>query len=228
MNSQAGRFKYPGGLPQAGATLLLCLLLLTVLALLALASASDSVLQGKMAANGERAVASAYAADSTLDWAENWILGLDGSERPAPCTGPCAPGSVIHAPEVFPPAPEYESEQWWLDNGFEDGLDPVSGIRLQQRAGQYAQAGLWIIEEVLFEPANPEADQRPDISYYRVIARGVAQAGITTSITESIIARPWGNAEWSDPFPANVDETSFCVRYLTAKPCGRLAWRQRR
>ena len=52
---------------------------------LALATASDSILQERMSGHSARAGTATSTADSTLVWAENWVLGLDGSGRPGPC-----------------------------------------------------------------------------------------------------------------------------------------------
>jgi len=206
-----------------GAALLICLLLLTSLTLLGLAAASDANLQGRMAGNLEEARLSARTADATLAWAENWLLSLDGAQRPATCGGICEPGEVIHESGSYPVAPEHESPAWWLNNGFTIGHDPVSGEVLD--ASLAALDGLWIIEEVHFEGADEE---RPDTGYYRSIARGRGLVGKSVAVTESIVARPWGDAAWDDPLPREPGQTSFCRQPGIEGRCSRLAWRQRR
>ncbi len=207
-------------------TLLLGLLLMAALSLLALAASSDHVLQARMVQNLQRSELSYATANSALAWAEDWLLGLSGDSRPTPCAGPCPAGSVIRAPDGYPPAPEHASPQWWAANGFKDGHDPLSGIALANRAVHAGEPGLWIVEEVWFSEAAPLDDGRPAIAYYRILARG-ANADGYAAVTESVIARPWGSAEWADAFPASMGGTRFCAGQPPAVPCGRLAWRRR-
>ena len=218
---QAGR---PG--PATGAALLLCLLLLTALTMLGLAAASDAYLQDRMAGNLEHAGRSKRIAESSLSWAEDWLFSLDGSQRPVACSDNCRTADVIRMTGVYPPAPEYANVQWWRDNAFAAGHDPVSDELLA--VAFPGDSGFWIIEEVRFESA-PEPDrERPDIAYYRIISRGADRRDRNVIVTESIVARPWGDPGWSDALPQMPGHTSLCRRHDIAGPCGRLAWRQRR
>jgi len=206
--------------------LLLGLLLMAALSLLALAASSDSVLQARMAENLQHSERSAISANSALAWAEDWLLALEGDVRPPPCSAPCPPGAVIQAVNSYPLTPESSTPEWWEAHGHPDGHDPVSGEQLAQKSGAQGAPGRWIVEEVWYEGAPGDASGRPAISYYRVIARG-AGSGAYAAVTESIIARPWGDAAWADAFPAGIGEPRFCNRQAPETPCGRLAWRQR-
>lgn len=210
---------------QHGISLVLSLLLLAALSLLGLAAAGDSQLQRRVTQNQVQAGHARQSADSALAWAEAWLLSLPGDQRPQPCPSDCTARDVIRTVDYFPPSPEYQPPEWWCLQGQGDGYDPVDGARLDDRSGLHPAPACWIVEEVWLQPA--EAGQRPAISYYRIIAAG-GDPDSGTAVTESILARPWGDATWADQFPAIPGTRSFCHQLSPQDPCGRLAWRQRR
>jgi Tfp pilus assembly protein PilX len=211
---------------ERGVALLLSLLLLTSLTLLGLAAASDASLQNRMVGNLEKNLTATRHAESAGRWAEAWLLGLDGDQRPNPCSDRCGPGQVIRQSGTYPALPERESEDWWRFSGFAAGLDPVSGDVVDTAFA--ARGGYWIVEEVRFEPAAQQETPLPDTSYYRIVARGTGPEEHSVAVVESIVARPWGDAGWSDNLPRPPDQPSFCRSIGIEAPCGRLAWQQRR
>jgi hypothetical protein len=106
---------------ERGVALLLSLLLLTSLTLLGLAAASDASLQNRMVGNLEKNLTATRHAESAGRWAEAWLLGLDGDQRPNPCSDRCGPGQVIRQSGTYPALPERESEDWWRFSGFVAG-----------------------------------------------------------------------------------------------------------
>lgn len=205
---------------QHGMVLLLCLLFLIVLSLLGLSAASETLLQSKLAANlqdSERAKQSALLAST---WAENWLLSLDGP-APVDCTDSCE-DLKLHAAGALPPHPETRSVSWWVSNGHEAGVDPLTGERLQTLSPDSFDAPIWIVETV--NTVTPADSGDPDLQvWYRILARGTGRAATAVSVVESIVVRSW-------PVPA--DNPSFsnvqgaCPGSLATVICGRYAWRE--
>jgi len=204
-----------------GTALPLALLLLTALSLLAIVAAADGLLQLRMSDNHTAAAATRAAAESALLWGEDWLMSLDGANRPEPCEQDCADGAVIRAIGQYPVDPELQAGSWWLANGLADGQDPASGEQLAPRASP----GHWIVEELFYQPSD---ETHPALSYYRVLARADGAAGGPPAVMESILARPWGEAGWRNAFPDAPGTATFCRSQTVPGPCGRLAWQQRR
>jgi Tfp pilus assembly protein PilX len=200
---------------QNGMALLLCLIFLTALTLLGLSASADTVLQNRLAANlqeTERAKQSALAA---LSWAEHWLLELEG---PAPeiCTEPCD-SLYIHLPGDLPPHPEFESLSWWMDQGHEAGIDPLSGNRIATISSGSIHTPVWIIEAIHTIPPS-EDPARPLQVWYRLLARGNGRTSASVSVIESILVRSW---------PA-TETTGTCPSSGPAESCGRFSWRELR
>lgn len=191
--------------PAPGMVLLLCLLFLIALTLLGLSASSDAILQAQLATNlheTERARQSALAA---LTWAEDWLLDLNGT-APQACSAACE-GLKLHPPGDLPPQPQSRELSWWLTEGYEAGIDPLTGNRLVTIAASSVSPPTWMIEYLHEEPA-----QNGEIQvWYRILARGSGQTKNAVSVIESTITRSWSSAE-SDS--------------LTDK--GRVAWRSLR
>ena len=212
---------------ETGTTLLLCVLLLSSISLVALAAASASGLQLRMSHNVGSEQQALEAALSANAWAERWLLSLDGSQRPQPCTSACSGQQAVRAAGSYPPLPEYQGERWWLDHGYADGYDPHTARQLVSRAFNGRPAGRWIVEEVQYLPSVEAAEFAAEMSYYRVIARAVHPGLGTPVVVESIIARPWGNALWQDALPRPPEAALFCTGLLPGLHCGRRAWQRR-
>lgn len=210
--------------PQRGATLLLGMLLLALLSLSVTSAFSDNQWQLRLSKNQTAEQRAERAAHSALEWAENWLMSLPGDSRPAICTDICAPGEIILGAGRLPVAPELRSETWWLDNGHLDGFDPVGGTLLATRQKPGSPAGRWLIEEAHLAPENP-ATGVPAISYYRILARAPRMPRGKAVVLETVIARPWGAADWHDNLPG--EGRHFCRQVGIPDHCGRLAWQRR-
>ena len=213
-----------------GAVLLICLLMLAALTLLGLAAASDHTLQDRMSNNLVEAALAGQSANTALSWGEQWLLSRPGSERPAACPDTCTQGDIIRAQGGHGPFPEHQNLNWWQLNAHPTGKDPLTGVIVDAAlAGQGAHA-YWLIEEVHLSIDTQADDTKVETAYYRILARGAGRDPATGSsrfaISQSIIARPWGDAAWTDAFPPSGQAYSFCNLEDMTTPCGRLAWRQ--
>ena len=203
--------------------LLLCLIFLTALTLLGLSASAEAILQNQLAANlqeTERAKQSALAA---LNWAESWLLTIDGS-APENCTTDCA-GLKVHAPGDLPVNLETEDLPWWLEHGYEAGIDPLSGERLSVITGSSIVPPVWLIEVVHEVP--PADDGSTDLQiWYRILARGNGRTDTGISVVESIVVRSWSD----DGSNAQAETGSAipCPGSMPSAQCGRVAWRELR
>jgi len=201
---------------QTGMALLFCLIFLTALTLVGLSASADTILQNKLTANlqeTERAKQSALAA---LSWAEHWLLELDGP-APESCTEPCD-GLYVHTPGDLPPEPEFESLSWWMEQGHEAGIDPLSGNRLTTITRGSVHAPVWIIEAIHSIPPaeNPVTDLQV---WYRILVRGSGRTDAAVSVVESTLVRSWPSIDGPES-----ETTGTCPDSGPAEKCGRLAW----
>lgn len=187
---------------QTGMALLMCLLFLTALTLLGLSASADAILQHQLAANLRETERAKQAALTALSWAEDWFLGLEGP-APEPCTSTCA-DLKLHLAGQWPPQPELEDLSWWQTQGYEAGIDPLSGNRLATIAANSANPPSWVIEVVHVTSTQ---------AWYRILARASGQTDKAISVIESTVTRSW---------PSD-DNTS-----ASATSSGRVSWRQLR
>jgi len=199
--------------PQSGIVLLLCLVFLTMLTLLGLSASADAVLQNQLAANLQETERAKQAALAALSWAEDWLLALEGA-APEPCLTPCA-GLYVHATGTLRPHPEREGLPWWQAQGYEAGIDPLTGNRLVTFASGSANPPMWLVEVIHAIPASADGRTKAQ-AWYRILARGSGQTDTAIAVAESIITRPWPAAEglWDED--------------MSAAEKGRVAWRQLR
>lgn len=203
--------------------LLLCLIFLTALTLLGLSASAEAILQNQLAANlqeSERAKQSALAA---LTWAENWLLTIDG---PAPeiCSTDCT-GLKVHAPGDLPVNLESEGLPWWLDHGYEAGIDPLTGERLSVITGGSIVPPVWLIEVVHEVPPADDGSTELQV-WYRVLARGNGHTDSGISVVESIVVRSWA-VDDSNVQP-ETGTAALCPGSRPSAECGRVAWRELR
>jgi len=180
--------------PQAGMVLLLCLLFLIALTLLGLSASADAILQNQLAANlqeKERAKQSALAA---LSWAEDWVLDLEGT-APESCLAPCEGFKLYPAGDLIP-HPELESLSWWQRQGYEAGIDPLTGIRLITFAASRANPPMWIIEVVHEIPAADDGTTDARV-WYRILVRASGSTDRAIAVIESTVTKPWSSDESS-------------------------------
>ena len=197
--------------------LLLCLLFLTALTLLGLSAASETVMQDRLADNLQETGQARQSALAAQDWAEDWLLG-HFEVAPLPCVQPCE-GPQIHASGTLPGRPETENLAWWLANGMEAGIDPVSGERLATLSIDSATPPVWIVES-LHEERLVSASGDETQAWYRILARGNGHAGRGVAVVESIVTRPWRPARTID---AVTQEP--CPGFDSSYRCERVAWR---
>lgn len=200
--------------------------MLAALTLLGLAAASDRVLQARMASNLIEGSQAGQTADATLKWGEEWILGLDGLIGPTACSDACTAADVIRLEGSFGKNVEQQDLSWWEQNAHLAGEDPLTGGILNDLLTGQSTQSYWLIEEIHIEPVLTTENVASEIGYYRIVARSGAIENSMYIVTESIIARPWGDASLSDIFPKISDQPGFCSGVTGKTPCGRVAWRQ--
>jgi Tfp pilus assembly protein PilX len=211
-----------------GVALLTGLVLLAALSLLALVSAKGMVEQRQLAGNFESrrlALENARLAEATARW---WLFSRADVERQAACTTNCLlPVAILNAGQT-PDHPEFESIAWWRSNGHLAGVHPETGDPVAQ-SGTGAEPARWLLEEIHYGPATPDADAGiGGIGYYRVLARGTGSQAGSVAATEAIVARPWGSGVVPAPFPPSAESAPFCSQFGDEQSCGMTAWRQLR
>ena len=205
---------------QTGVVLLLCLIFLTALTLLGLSASADTILQSQLTANLQQAGRAKQSALTGLSWAENWLLELHG---PAPenCTEPCD-GIYIHTPGELPAHPEFESFSWWTDQGYEAGIDPLSGHRIATINRGGINAPVWIIEAV--HTSLPAENGTSDTQvWYRLMARGSDQENTAVSVIESTVVRSWPSIASTE-----LASSERCPGSNSGAKCGRVSWQELR
>ena len=200
---------------QTGMVLLFCLIFLTALTLLGLSASADTVLQNKLAANLQETERAKQSASAALSWAENWLLEL-GGPVPESCTEPCD-SLYVHSPGDLPPHPEFKSLSWWMEQGHEAGIDPLSGNRIATISSGSIHPPVWIIEAVHTIPPAENPARAMQV-WYRILARGSGHTNASVSVIESTVVRSWPTTE----------TTGTCSASGPAEKCGRLSWRELR
>ena len=208
---------------QKGMALVMCLIFLTALTLVGLSASADTVLQNKLAANLQETERARQSALAALLWAEHWLLELDGPV-PESCTEPCD-GLYVHTPGDLPPHPEFKSLSWWMEQGHEAGIDPLSGNRLATITSGSIHAPVWVIEAVHAIPPseNPATDLQV---WYRILVRGSGRTNAGVSVIESTVVRSWPSID--SPELPDTESTETCPGSGPEEKCGRLSWRELR
>ena len=208
---------------QAGMVLLICLIFLAALTLLGLSASAEAILQNQLAANLQETERAKQSALSALSWAEDWLLGLDGT-APETCSTTCD-GLKIHVQGGLPVNPEFRDLSWWLDQGHEAGIDPLTGELISKIAGNSFDPPVWIIEAV--HENLPTESGATDIQvWYRILARGSGRTDAGISVIESIIVRSWTPIE--NTAPTETGKTGTCPGAEPTAKCGRVSWRELR
>lgn len=209
--------------------MVLCLMFLTALTLLGLSASADTLLQRQLSANfleTQRANQSALAGQS---WVESWLLNFH-SPISEPCSSPCEE-LKIHIPDSLPEHPEWEDLSWWRDQGYEAGINPITGDRMVNISPNSSHPPIWVIEAVHQAPASDDAST-PARSWYRILVRGSGRSDTAVAVVESVIARPWVTITTADTADSiitmNPNLTSICYDSTSTLPCGRVSWRQLR
>jgi hypothetical protein len=126
---------------------------------------------------------------------------------------------MIHASGTLPARPETENHAWWLANGMEAGIDPVSGERLATLSIESAEQPVWVIETRHEEPLITASGNETQ-AWYRILARGSGHAGRGVAVVESIVTRPWRPAP-----TASAAIPGPCPGFDSSYSCERVAWR---
>ena len=214
---RAKLFRAPSAASEAGVALLLCLLFLTALTLLGLSAASETVMQDKLAGNLQETGQARQSALAAQDWAEGWLLG-HGGIAPVPCNRPCA-GLIVHSRGTLPPRPESEDFSWWLANGMEAGVDPISGERQVTLSIDSATPPVWLLEAV-HEQALAVENGTETQAWYRILVRGSGHTGKGIAVVESIVTRPWRTG-----LAPGTATQGPCPGFDSSYRCERAAWR---
>jgi Tfp pilus assembly protein PilX len=206
-----------------GMALLLCLIFLMALTLIGLSASSDTILQNKLAGNLQETERAKQSSLLALSWAEHWLLALDG-DPPEICAAPCD-GLYLHAAGDLSPHPESESFSWWMDQGHEAGINPLTGDRIATISSDSIHTPVWVIEVIQTIP--PTIDANPDLQvWYRILARGSGRMDSAVSVVESIVVRSWPAV--TDTEPPETETPPSCFRLELPVKCGRYAWRELR
>jgi hypothetical protein len=208
-----------------GMALLAGLVLMVAVSLLAVTAAGGMTLQQHQAANFSDQLLAFSRADRARSWAVAWLYSRPNGQREAACSTNCFLPPAIHAINQLPGQPEFMLLSWWQANGVPVGADPgIPGGESHFATGD--ESALWLIEEIHYVDRADVAADIESVAYYRVFARGAADDSVV--ISESIIARPWGEGVTELAFPPAGPLAEFCARISDDVPCGQLAWRQRR
>ena len=212
-----------------GMALLTGLLLMAAISLLAVTAAGGMSLQRQQAANYEDKSRAGERSDLASSHALAWLLSRQDSERQTDCFRDCPlPAGIRSAGEV-PEQAVFETLAWWRSNATSAGAHPVSGepLGFASMAGDNA---LWLLEEIHYEAApDPQPDgSTTGVGYYRILARGRGRHPRSVSVSEAIVARPWGGNYAPANYPPDQPSGAFCMQFESSLPCGTLAWRKRR
>ena len=208
---------------QCGMVLLLCLIFLTALTLLGLSASAETILQNQLAANLQETERARQSASAALSWAEDWLIEQQGP-APETCAERCS-SLFVHTAGALPAHPEFEDLSWWMDNGHEAGIDPLTGNRITVIGSNSINAPLWVIETIHEIP--PAESGAADLQvWYRILTRGSGHTETGVSVIESIVTRSWASIDVAD----NPDEVtaSPCPGSEPTAECGRVSWRELR
>lgn len=206
-----------------GMVLLLCLIFLMALTLLGLSASSDTILQNKLASNLQDTERARQSALSALSWAEQWLLEFDGP-APETCSTPCD-GLYLHATGSLPNHPEFESHSWWLSQGHEAGINPLTGERITTISGDSINPPVWVVEVIRTIPPAENGTANFQV-WYRILARGSGGMETAVSVIESTIVRSWPPVE--DTGLSVTAVPTPCPGTEPPALCGRFSWRELR
>lgn len=223
MKTPLSRFPHYRLKIQAGMVLLMCLIFLAALTLLGLSASAEAILQNQLAANLQETERAKQSALSALTWAEDWLLGLDGT-APETCTTTCD-GLKVHAQGDLPASPEFRDISWWVDQGHEAGIDPLTGELITKIADGSFVPPIWIIEAV--HEISPTESGATDLQvWYRILARGNGRTDTGISVVESFVVRSWTTIAGTEPTEIGIPGT--CPGAEPTAECGRVSWRELR
>lgn len=196
---------------QSGMVLLLCLIFMTALTLLGLSASSDTILQKQLASNLRDAEYTRQTAHLALQWAEQWTSLLPASAM-ASCEQNCS-GFYTQPAGKLDNDLQFQPIASWLSQGFEAGVDPDTGVRLESIGLASTEPPIWIIEHLHHSPAfvdnNLPENGRPEQDWFRILVRGAGRSGNTVSVIESVIVRSAEDSGQTPPSPAKTERVSW-------------------
>ena len=212
-----------------GIALLAGLILLASISLLALVTASGTVLQRNMAGNFEDKALALQNASIATGFAAAWLNSRPIISREAGCLINCILPVGIHNPGSLPARPEFESSAWWAAHTIEAGLNPLTAEVIATSDSGFEPAR-WVIEELHYQPTGETRGENAaeGVAYYRILGRGTGRTNRTVAVTEAIYARPWEGDFEAGPYPPDGPPHDFCLQFGRKYDCGKLSWRQRR
>lgn len=215
-----------------GIALIAGLLLMASMILLALAIATGMLLERRMAANFSDGQLALQRAQLAGQWAGYWLQSRVANPLDPACSEDCGPTPPMFSAGQLPPRPEFEDSPWWRLHGEIAGVSPGTGEVRMDYSLAGAEAPRWLIEELRLEPlegmAAEPGEPEPTLGYYRVLARGSGRHPGSVTVTETMLARPWGGDFIPAPYPPAPQSPWFCEQVPDDIPCGRLGWRRRR
>ena len=210
-----------------GIALVSGLVLLAAVSLLALTAAGGMNLQRHQAANFVDRVRAEAGADFAQAAALAWLYSRAEVERESGCVTACLLPPAIRADESLPDGVEFLGDGWWSREATHASRHPVTG----EPSGFFdltAADSSWLLEEIRYEPLDPEVAGVAGIGYYRLLCRATGRQPGTVAVSEAIVARPWGGAVSALTYPPSQTLAAFCAPFGPGVPCGVLAWRLRR
>jgi Tfp pilus assembly protein PilX len=217
-----------------GFILIAGLVLLFALSLLGLVAASGMILQQHMASNFTQDAKALENSELAMSFARAWLYSRENHERQDSCTSDCLLPVAVYSAGEIPLRAEFEGAAWWRSHGVKAGINPITGESLMSLAQTGSEPPYWILEELHFQSfaADEGEDGTQGVGYYRILGRGTGAHPASVTVTESIIARPWGGNYQVHEFSAFEGTEHYCAQFDPALSpplkCGRLAWRQRR
>jgi len=210
-----------------GVALVSGLVLLAAVSLLAMTAAGGMSLQRHQSANFVDRVRAEAGADFAQAAALAWLYSRTEVERESGCVTACLLPPAIRAAGSLPEGVEFLGDGWWTREATDASRHPVSG----EPSGMYDERPAdtaWLLEEIRYEPLEPEVAGVAGIGYYRALCRAKGRQPGTVAVTEAIVARPWGGGVSALPYPPSQTLAVFCAPFGPGVPCGVLAWRLRR
>ncbi len=212
-----------------GIALLAGLILLASISLLALVTASGTVLQRNMAGNFEDKALALQNASIATGFAAAWLISRPIISREAGCQTNCVLPAGIHNLGSLTARPEFESSAWWEANAIKAGVNPLTSEVIATSDSGFEPAR-WVIEEIHYQPTGETRGENAaeGVAYYRILTRGSGRTHRTVAVTEAIYARPWEGDFEAGTYPPDGPPHDFCLQFARKYDCGKLSWRQRR
>lgn len=212
-----------------GIALLAGLFLLAALSLLALTTATGTILQRNMATNFQENSLALQNASIATNYAKAWLNSRPVNERESGCEIDCVLPVGIRNPGELPARPEFESAAWWRGNAMAAGYNPET-TETAATPDSGVEPAHWIIEEINYETSGDSYGENmaEGVAYYRIFGRGTGSNTRSVAVIEAIVARPWEGDFRSGLYPPDGRFGAFCQQFENRYDCGSLSWRQRR